>query len=101
MKIGKTIKYIRELLKIKQLEMAHRLGMEQSNLCNIESDKIGVGIKTLKKVSAATGIPMGLIIAEYDELMRGRQPDMEKIYRNIREIIMTAEEGRRSATESL
>jgi transcriptional regulator with XRE-family HTH domain len=39
MSIGVKIKRLRETFNFSQPELAHRLGISQTTLCNIESDK--------------------------------------------------------------
>jgi transcriptional regulator with XRE-family HTH domain len=93
MRIGKTMKYIRELLGIGQKEMAFQLEMTQPTLSRIETDGMRVGINTLKKISSRLRIPIGLLIAEQDELSLGREPDMEKVYQAIAKVVLEVEKN--------
>lgn len=60
-RIGRTLRSIRELLKIDAKTLAERAGIDPGNLCRIEQGKYSVGLDVLCKVAYPLGYRVELV----------------------------------------
>lgn len=62
MKLGSSIKKCRQIKGLTLESLANKTGLSKSYLSLVESDKRGLSIEALTKVSGALAVPMQLII---------------------------------------
>ena len=62
-RIGKTIRKLREEMKLSQAEIGRFLGIDQSHLSKIEADERTLSSDMLDKLSCLFGVPVADIIS--------------------------------------
>ena len=64
MSIGRTIKFLRESAKLKQVDLADTLGVSPNYISMIENDRREPSLSILRKVSEKLDVPLALIFLE-------------------------------------
>jgi hypothetical protein len=57
--VGSKIRQLRKERQLTQAELAHRIGVQQSDLCRMENGEYKVSLETLFKVLAVFGLEIG------------------------------------------
>lgn len=71
--LGKAIKFCREILNLKQWEVADKMKREASYISRIENGKVNPTLKTVEHLSAALGIDHSKILAIAEVYAEGRR----------------------------
>ena len=69
--IGKALKRTRQFHRLKQVELAERLGLSKSYLSEIEGDRKTPSIEVLQKYSEAFGVPVSSFLLFSESLESG------------------------------
>lgn len=67
MSVGKSIKLFRVHANIKQKELAHKLGIKESYLSQLENEKKEPSLSLLKKIAGALDVPIAMFFWENNE----------------------------------
>lgn len=62
LRLGSNIKILRSASQITQAEMARRIGISQTHLCNIEHNNVQISLKLLLRVANVLGCSLECII---------------------------------------
>lgn len=64
MTTGQSIRAARQLAGLSQSALGARLGMKQSRIGDIERERNGLTVDTLKRIATALGVEPGFLIGE-------------------------------------
>ena len=62
LRLGSNIKILRNASQITQAELARRIGISQTHLCNIEHNNVQISLKLLLRVANVLGCSLECII---------------------------------------
>lgn len=79
MTTGQKIKAAREKKKIKQQDLAKKLGVSAANISQYEKDKRNPKLETLRKIAAAIGVPVRDLIGD-SEWDKPGYPPMKELF---------------------
>ena len=64
MRIGSRIRYLRKLKRLRQVDLAEKVGITSATLVNIEKARHAPSIRLLCVIARTLGVPAGALIDE-------------------------------------
>ena len=92
--IGRSIKFVRVAVGIKQGEMAKRLAISQNYLSLLENNKAEPSLSLLKKMSTEFNVPVSFLILESSVEFESDNPDADSLLKQLQELIHQLQNAR-------
>lgn len=75
--IGGNVKYLRSACHITQQELAARIGISQTHLCNLEHDHARISMKLLLRIANTLGCALEVLLDTKAAVAWGENRDVE------------------------
>lgn len=75
--IGGNVKYLRSVCHITQQELAARIGISQTHLCNLEHDHARISMKLLLRIANTLGCALEVLLDTKAAVAWGENRDVE------------------------
>ena len=98
-KIGNILKHLRIASRIKQKEMAKRLGISSTYLSMIENDAREPSVKLLEEYANALDVPLEFLVLQARNDLSHLDSNQQKLFEQIRKLLFDFQELKAGALD--